>query len=106
VRASQAITATYTAAQAATVLLDAGTLVRFVVTGVIFTAHADNTAKPSMAVSLGSAIIAKHPGVPAGGGLVAAGLDVSLGQGDDLIFDCDVPTGGSVTVTVFYRAGP
>lgn len=94
--------ATFTTAQTGALLLDAGPLSRVTLRGVLFTAHGDNTVSPMMRVSVGGTPVVEHPGVPAGGGLVAMGLDVFSAQGADVTFDCSTPTGGSVSVSVFY----
>lgn len=99
----KALSRTFTDAQAGTVLVDVGSLWSIRLAGVIFAAHADNSVSPAMSVGLGGDSILSHPGVPAGGGLVATGLDVWGAQGADLTFDCDVPSGGSVSVTIIYR---
>ena len=67
----QAVSRTFTSGQAGTLLLNAPALARVCVEGVIFTAAADNSVNPAMSVSLGGNKIIEHPGVPAGGGLVA-----------------------------------
>ena len=96
----QAVAQKFTGAQDGTVLLSAGASGRISVHGVVFAAHADNSVSPSMRVKLGGQTIVEHPGVPAGGGLSMSGFEFSRGQGDDLTFDCDAPTGGSVSVMV------
>lgn len=93
----------FTAAQSGAVLVSVPPQGRCHVYGVIFTAHANNTASPMMRVKLGAATIVEHPGVPAGGGLSMAGYDFWLGQGDDVLFDCDAPTGGSVAAAIAYE---
>lgn len=100
---SRPVTQTFTTAQAGAVLLSVPDKARVKVTGVIIAAHDNMTAKPSAAVSLGGQIVAKHPGVPPGGGLVAMNMDCDYGSGADITFDCDDPTGGSLAVTVLYE---
>lgn len=98
----QPIAQTFTGAQDGTILVAAGEKSRVQVHGVVFAAHADNSVSPAMRVKLGGQTIVEHPGVPAGGGLSMSGFSFARGQGDDLTFDCDAPTGGSVSVMVAY----
>lgn len=93
---------TFSAAQSGTLLVDAPARANVCLEGVIFTAHADNAVSPSMAVRVGGVAAVSHPGVPAGGGLVATNLGIS-GQDSDISFDCSDPQGGSVSVSVIYR---
>ena len=92
---------TFDAAQTSTVLVNVPAKARLCLEGVVFSASADNTVNPSMSVSLGSTEAISHPGVPAGGGLVATNLGITMDQGDDLTFDCTDPQ-GSVSVSVIY----
>lgn len=98
----QAVTQTFTGAQADAVLFAASARQRVIVHGIVFAAHADNSVSPLMRVKLGGQTIVEHPGVPAGGGLSMSGFAFSAGQDDDITFDCGAPTGGSVSVMVAY----
>lgn len=95
----KAVSRTFTSAQTGTLLIAVPDLGSLRIEGVIFTAAAGNASSPSMSVSLGGNKVVEHPGVPAGGGLVATGLNITEGQGDDLTFDC---SGGTVSVSVIY----
>ena len=100
--ADSAVSAIYTSAQSATILLavSSANIVHF--TGALVTADADNSVTVGAYVSIASNIVARHAGMPAGGGFAISDVDVAYAAGDDLVFDCDVPTGGSVSVSVFY----
>lgn len=98
----QAAAQNFTSAQSGAVLVPVDAKARARVYGVIFTADADISVSPLMRVKLGSYTLFEHPGVPAGGGLAVSGFSFTAGQGDDVTFDCDAPTGGSVSVVVAY----
>lgn len=99
---NQPKSATFSTAQTGAILLAGSPMSRILLRGVLFASHADTTVSPMMRVKVGGEVVVEHPGVSAGGGLVAMGLDVYLAQGDDVTFDCSTPTGGSVSVSVFY----
>lgn len=96
---------TFDAEQLSAVLVQGAPLAPISLCGVVFAAHADNSVSPAMRVKLGGATVVEHPGVPAGGGLVATELGITGAQGDSITFECDEPTGGSVSVLVIYGMG-
>lgn len=100
--ADSAISATYTSAQVATILLAVTTanIVHF--TGALVTLSAAASVTVGATVSIGSNVVARHVGMPAGGGFAIEDVDVAYAAGDDFVFDCDVPTSGSIGVVVYY----
>ena len=100
--ADSAISATYTSAQSATVLLAVASTSIVHFTGALVALSNAASVTAGAYVSIASNIVARHPGMPAGGGYAISDVDVAYAAGDDLVVDCDVPTGGSISVTVYY----
>lgn len=60
------------------------------------------TQSPGVYIKIGTAIIARHPGIPAGGGFAMTDIDVASGNADDdVLISCDNP-GGTLSATVHY----
>jgi hypothetical protein len=52
---------------------------------------------------LGTNVVVKHPGIKPGSGVVESGGHAPIaigGSGDDVLFTCEAPTGGTLTVQV------
>lgn len=94
----------YTAAQTDTVLKTVNSGFRFAVTAFAVLVDGTTTATNINAELQGTTtVLAKHPGIPSGGGWVegdGSGVLFTTADAADLEFTCDVPTGGSVQVSV------
>lgn len=101
----QFVSQTFTGAQTDAVLFAVPPGTAASIRSVLFVAHASNSASPLMRVKLGSTTAIEHPGAPAGGGLAITDLNLRGENGDDILFDCTAPTGGSVSVMVAYSLG-
>ena len=100
--AETTISANYTTSQTATVMLAVATNETAHVTSILAGLHASASAVVGFQVKIGATMVARHPGLPAGGGVSHTDLDVAASAGDDITFTCDTPTGGSIDITVGY----
>lgn len=100
--AETTVDANYAASQTDTILLAATTAQLVHVTSVLVGVHGSVSTTPGFQVKVGSTMVARHPGLVAGGGVSHTDLDVAGSAGDDITFTCDAPTGGSIDVTVGY----
>lgn len=106
-----------TAAQTNTVAVSVGAGAIAVITGIFASVDAAVSATGiSVTVGFGTTlntpsaagvadIAAYHPGIPAGGGFTWGGSSGILGiggDGEDIIYSCEVPTGGSVAIQITY----
>lgn len=104
--------ANYTAAQTNTVFVSVPSGRKIVVTRVTVTADKANTVDVAVVVGTApsttpttSGVIAAHPGIEAGGGFTIGDGSGILGMGadgDDLLITSEVPTTGSIDVTISY----
>ncbi|MCC6311374.1 MAG: hypothetical protein IT345_10710 [Trueperaceae bacterium] len=95
--------ATYTTSQAATVLVSVSTAFVAHVTAVMVGYANGGSASPNASIANGANVVARHPGIPAGGGFAFSDIDLSSGvAGDDITVTCDAPTGSSISFTVHY----
>lgn len=100
--AETTVTGTYAASQTDTILLAATSAQTVHVTSVLVGVSGAVSATPGFLVKVGSTMVARHPGLVAGGGVSHSDLDVAGSAGDDITFTCDAPTGGSMDVVVGY----
>lgn len=98
----------YTTAQTDTALIAVSGGSKIVVTECSIVTDAACTVKPLARAGFGAAntptgagVYVSHPGIPAGGGMVARG-PVAGADGEDFRFTCAVPTGGSIEVVTKY----
>lgn len=102
----------YTAAQTDTAVVTIATGLKIVVTRVAVLCSNGNTVNVGVRVGFGTAntptttgVVATHPGIAPGSGIVFGDGSGILGVGadnEDLRITCDVPTTGSVRVLVSY----
>jgi hypothetical protein len=97
--------ATYTTSQSGTILASATSAEVLHVTAVMVAHGSGGSATPLASVSVGSNVVALHPGIPAGGGYALTDIDLADTAGSDLTFTCDAPTGASLSVVVHYYLG-
>lgn len=104
-------------AQTNTAIVTVSSGTKIVVTRVSSMADAANSVDVAVRVGFGTAsvptpgtggtagILADHPGIPAGGGYTVGNGSGIIGVGaddEDLRYTCEVPTGGSITISVTY----
>lgn len=101
-----------TGAQNDVAIVTIATGLKIVVTAIQVVADNANTAFPQVRVGFGATttptttgVVATHPGVPAGGGVVrgvGSGIVAIGADNEDLRITCGAPTGGSLRVLVSY----
>ena len=106
------LAAAYTAAQTDTAIITAAGGAKIVVTGIEVTADKANTVDVGFYIGFHATttptttgVVAAHPGLAAGSGLVkgnGGGILGVGGDGDDLRITSEVPTTGSIRVVVTY----
>ena len=102
----------YTAAQTDTAIITVSSGTKIVVTRILATADNANTVDVAVRIGFGAAttptgagVLAAHPGIPAGAGFATGDGSGILGvgaDGEDLRITSEVPTSGSIDVTISY----
>jgi hypothetical protein len=108
----QTLRANYTGAQTDAAIVTIATGLKIVVTRITVTAHNANSVNVSVVIGFATAttptttaVVAAHPGIPAGGGFSIGDGSGMLGVGadnEDLRITSGVPTGGSIDCVVSY----
>lgn len=106
------VRANYTTVQTDAAIVTIGAGAKIVVTAVMVTADKANTVDVAVRIGFGATntptgtgVVAAHPGIEAGGGFVRGDGSGILGvgaDGEDLRITSEVPTSGSIDVTVSY----